>query len=387
MIVEPSPALGKSANPTDVVGGQTVTYTLTASNAAGASEMHDAWVVDCLPAGLTFDAYRTPSQGSTVTPIPGAGAPCAAGTTQLAWNVGDVDPGAGPDAGLHGHRHPGGHRQRDVHQPATLTGDSLAGTRSGPTDPGNPDGRLYTATANQTITVLGATLTKSADPTIDTIGQTVTYTVVGVLNPNVSYFNLSLIDTLPAGLDPNSVKLVSQDCENQDGTACDLTPGTILTPAPNGASTKIGLFFGNVAGEDHERTITILYNARVADVAAASAGDTLTNSAHLAWDNTSKPPPTDRRRRLRPDLGQRQRPDRRRSSRACRSPSRWTTRPSSRARPSTTRWTCDNADTATTSAAYNVSVTDAIPAGVVGPPGIHLDGGALTGPTATVPAA
>ena len=72
-IVEPAPSLTKSASPINVVGGQTVTYTLTAANAASASVLHDAWVVDCLPAGLTFDAYGTPPQGTTVTPTPGSG--------------------------------------------------------------------------------------------------------------------------------------------------------------------------------------------------------------------------------------------------------------------------------------------------------------------------
>jgi large repetitive protein len=377
-IVEPSPTLSKSANPTDVVGGQTVNYTLTAGNAASASEMHDAWAVDCLPAGLAFDAYQTPSQGSTVAPVPGAGAPCPSGTTQLAWNVGDVDPGVSPALMYTATVTPQATGLETFTNDATLTGDSLAGTRSGPTDPGNPDGRLYTATANQTVTVLGATITKSANPTIDTVGQTVTYTVVGVLNQNVSYFNLSVIDRLPPGLDPNSLQLVSQDCVNQDGTTCGLTPGTPLTSAPDGSDTDVGLLFGNAAGEGQDRIITIVYTLRVANVAAAKSGASLTDSVHLAWDNTAQSPPSSAAAtfdQTSPDASA----------------------PITVVEPSVSiakvvddstvepgqRFTytlrVSNADTPTTSAAYDVKVSDTIPAGVVVDSNSISDGGTLRG--------
>ncbi len=291
-IVEPSPSLTKSASPSNVVGGQTVTYTLTASNAASASVLHEAWVVDCLPAGLTFDAYGTPTQGSTVTPTPGAGAPCAAGTTQVEWNVGDVNPGALQSLTYTATVTPAATGKQTFTNNATLTGDSLPGTRTGPTDPGPAGGRLYTKTASRMITVLGANLIKTASPTAATIGQTVTYTVTATLNANVSYFNLTGIDTLPAGLNSASVSLVSVSCVNLDGTTCTLPVPTPLTPVASGSGTKIGLFFGNVTGTTQNRIVTVVYSAQVADVAAAKAGATLTNSAHIAWDNTALPPPT-----------------------------------------------------------------------------------------------
>jgi large repetitive protein len=377
-IVEPSPTLTKSADPTDVVGGQTVNYTLTAGNAASASEMHDVWVVDCLPAGLAFDQYQTPSQGSTIAPVLGTGAPCAVGTTQLAWNLGDVDPGVSPTLTYTATVSPEATGNETFTNDATLTGDSLAGARSGPTDPGNPNGRLYTVNTNRTVTVLGANLTKSANPTVDTIGQTVTYTVVGVLNQNVSYFNLSAIDQLPPGLDPNSLQLVSQDCVNLDGTTCKVTPGTPLTPAAEGSDTDVGLFFGKVAGEPQDRTITIVYTLRVADVTAAKAGATLTDLAHLAWDNTAQPPPSSAGATfdqtspdasapitvVEPNLSINKTVDQ------------------SAVEPGqsfTYTLHVQNADTVTTSAAFQVKVTDTIPAGVVVDPGSISDGGRLSG--------
>ncbi len=377
-IVEPNPALAKAANPTDVTGGQTVTYTLTASNAAGASVLHDAWVVDCLPAGLAFDAYQTPSQGTTVAAAPSAGSPCAANTTQLEWNVGDVNPGAAPTLKYTATVTPAATGLQTFTNTATITGDSIAGTRTGPTDPGPATGRLYTKTASRTITVLGAQLTKTATPTVDTIGQTVTYTVTATLNANVSYFNLSVIDTLPAGLDANSLQRVSQQCVNEDGTACDLPPGTPLTPSPSGATTKIGVFFGNVAGEAQGRIITIVYSAKVADVAAAKAGAKLTNSAHLAWDNTAKPPPANAGGTFDKTSTNANAPI------TVVEPSMSITKgvDDSTVEPGqsfTYTLHVRNANTATTSAAYNVTVTDTIPAGIVVDPTSISNGGALSG--------
>ena len=86
-------------------------------------------------------------------------------------------------ADLHRDRHPGRHRQADLHQ-HRHPDRRLAGrhpVRGRPTQ-ATSNGRLYTKTASQTITVLGANLVKSASPTAATIGQTVTYTVVGTLN-------------------------------------------------------------------------------------------------------------------------------------------------------------------------------------------------------------
>ena len=361
-----------------MVGGQVVTYKLTASNAASASVLHGAWVVDCLPAGLTFDAYGTPTQGSTVTPTPGGGAPCAAGTTQVEWNVGNVNPGASQSLTYTATVTPAATGKQTFTNNATLTGDSLPGIRTGPTDPGPTGGRLYTKTASRTITVLGANLTKTASPTAATIGQTVTYTVTATLNPNVSYFNLTGIDTLPAGLNPASVSLVSVSCVNQDGTTCTLPIPTPLTPAASGTGTKIGLFFGTIAGTPQLRIVTVVYSAQVADVAAAKAGATLTNSAHIAWDNTALPPPTSAGATF----------DQTSSSASAPitviEPSMSITKSvnATTVQPGQTfqyTLTATNADTATTSPAYNVTVTDNVPAGVVVDPASISNGGTLTG--------
>jgi large repetitive protein len=378
VVVEPKPAISKTASPTSVVGGQTVNYTLTASNAASASVLHDAWVVDCVPTQLTFNAYGTPTQGSTVPASPGAGSPCASGTTQLSWNVGDLAPGASARLTYTATVTPTAVGGQTYTNTATLTGDSLAGARTGPTDPGALNGRLYTTKVNRTITVLGASLTKTADPVIDTIGQTVTYTVTATLNANVTYFNLSAIDTLPAGLDPNSLSVVSQNCVNHDGSTCTLPPGVPMTLASAGSATKAGLFFGDVAGINQDRIITVVYSVRVADVPAAAAGVTLTNSAHLSWNLAAGPPPANAGVTFD------------RSSPSASAPIT-VVEPSMSIAKTVDDTTVEpgqtftytvratNANTATTSAAYNVAVTDKVPAGVVVDPLSISAGGVLVG--------
>ena len=78
-----------------MVGGETVTYTEPA-NAAGRPPLHDGWVLDCLPAGMTFAGYgRGPAGVSMSAPVPGDG-PTAARPhyTVLAWNLGDLAGGS-----------------------------------------------------------------------------------------------------------------------------------------------------------------------------------------------------------------------------------------------------------------------------------------------------
>ena len=144
-----------------VSGGDTVTFTLQASNAAGSSLLHAGWVIDCLPSGLTFVAYGTPSVGSTLPAEPSTGTGpggdgCASGTTQLAWNVGDVAPGAAAATLTYTATvEPNAPGKETFTNTAALTGDSLAGARAGPTDPGNAAGRLSTAGATSQVTVAG----------------------------------------------------------------------------------------------------------------------------------------------------------------------------------------------------------------------------------------
>ncbi len=61
---QPRPTLAKTTNqPGPVPGGTLVTFTLTAANvntnntSTNRTPLHDAFLVDCLPNGVVFDAY------------------------------------------------------------------------------------------------------------------------------------------------------------------------------------------------------------------------------------------------------------------------------------------------------------------------------------------
>ena len=75
-----------------------MTFTLNAANvntnntATNRPPLHDAFLVDCLPNGVVFDAYGA---NPGATPSAGTGTNgCAVGTTRLVWSLGDV--AAGP---------------------------------------------------------------------------------------------------------------------------------------------------------------------------------------------------------------------------------------------------------------------------------------------------
>ncbi len=373
-IVEPSSTMAKSVTPATATGGQTVTFTLTPRNAATASVLHDGWVVDCLPAGLTFLAYGTPTQGSTAPAVPGAGAACAGGTTQLSWNVGDLAPGAAPRLTYTASVDPTAAGGQKYTNAATVSGNSLAGARSGPIDPGNPAGRSYSAPASSTVTVAGGGLTKSVTPTTATVGQSVSYTTKAQFPANVTFYSAAIIDTLPAGIDAASVRLGTVGCANADGSACALTGATAL----NRSGTTIGWLLGDVAPTTQVRTVTLTYTATVADVGAAKAGARLTNRARLSWNTSRTPPPTSAGASFNQSSGNGAatvtvaEP----SLSIVKSVDDTTVEP---VQVVTYTVRVSNAAGATVSAAYNATVTDAVPAGVVVDPGSISNGGTLSG--------
>ena len=382
-IVEPSPSLTKSnsAPVGGVTAGQTVTYTLTAKDAAGRPPLHDGWVADCLPAGLTFAAYGAlPGGVSTLPPTAGTGANgCPATTELLAWNIGTLLAGSPITLTYTATVDPSVSGKQTYVNNASVTGDSLAQARTGPTDPGNAVGRLYTATATNTVTAAGAAATKTVTPKAATIGDTVTYTAGAQLPAGINFYNLSIIDTLPAGIDATSVVQGAVTCVNADTTPCSITSATALThTAGLGGSTLIGWLFGDVTQIPQVRTITISYTAKIADVPAAQRGVVLSNAAHVAWDNAVKTPPTAANYVFQKSSSNATAPV------TVLEPLLAIAKAVSSATPQpgdtfTYTLTVSNSAAANVSPAYNVTVTDAVPTGVVVAPGTISGVGTLTG--------
>lgn len=295
-VVEPDPSLTKTrvpAPPAAVAPGESLTFTLTASNAAGRAPLGDGFVVDCVPAGLVVTGYGTtsPEAYPTEAAAPGDGTNgCAAGTTRLAWNVGQLAGGASavlPYTVTVAPTAVGGDTYTNS---ATLTGGTL---QTGSPTP-DPTERTYTRTAAVDSVVVGGTVIKVIKPggtTTPTIGEWVTYRVTATVPADVTLYQASVIDTLPRGLDPASVVLEGGTIACTPSCTVGSTP---LTPATSGSSTRIGWSLGTLAPSAEVRTLTVEYSAKVADLSGPFpvAGTSLTNAAVISWNLTDKAVPT-----------------------------------------------------------------------------------------------
>ena len=385
---QPSPTLTKTTNHTaPAPGGTLVTYTLTAANAnvdgtgTDRPPLHDAFLVDCLPAGVTFDAYG-PNPGATPTPGTGAGTGgngCAVGATRLVWSLGDV--AAGPAlTRTYTARLPldavGGDAYTNT---AQLTGSSLDDGKTDPLAPDNANERTYSATASATVTIFGTALSKTVSPERATIGERLTWTVATGALQNTAFFEASLIDRIPAGID--DVRLESVECLilTSPVQPCGSVPGTTLTPVPQpDGSTLYGWTVGDVVVGDQPRGLIVTYSGRVADQPVNVAGRTVVNSAHTSWNTTNGRTPTTADfpfdRQGAPDS----------ATATVIEPKLTVAKAVSDATPDPTQRfgytvTVRNATGATVSSAFRIVVTDVVPRGVVVDPSSITAGGQLTG--------
>lgn len=294
-IRQPVPTLVKSNDAGATVrGGDTVTYTLTASNQSGRPPLHDVFVVDCIPAPLVFDDFVVGTPSPTFGPSAGDPATngCAVGSTYIAVGLGTLAPGASAE------------REYTVTVPSSVVGGDLltnsATLRGGSLDDGqatpqsaiNPDERIYSRTSTSDIEAEGIPLDKSVTPSQATIGETVTYTLEMLVPANQTFPDLAIVDTAPVGL--TSITLESSDCVTQSDpeVPCSLTvdPATgVLGPLvdpPGGDWQLVAFSLGQVAPAADDRLVTVTYTAVVADIAANLRGVALTNSAVIRWNGT-----------------------------------------------------------------------------------------------------
>ncbi|MEX0768693.1 MAG: hypothetical protein WD029_09495, partial [Microthrixaceae bacterium] len=289
-IVEPSPTIAKAANPTSVIGGQVVTYMLTAGNSNNRPPSHDTLIIDCLPSQISFDAF-TLNQGGTASTEPGTGANgCAVGQTRLRWEAGSILAGSSnrkllrytgivtPDA-------VGAARYTNT---VTLTGTTL---NNGYTP--SPEERVYTKTAEATVVVTELTITKGVFPERPTIGEQVDYTATVKVPKSTRYFNTSIIDVLPAGLDVTSPNFAttSVTCVLSGSSApCTGLSPLFGTPLASSGQT-VGWFAGDLPPDElNDRLITVAYKTVVLDNPANTAGAERKNSATARWSLDSSVP-------------------------------------------------------------------------------------------------
>jgi large repetitive protein len=388
-VVAPNPTITKSANPTsNVVIGQTVTYTLSLGNTSGRPTAYNPVVTDCLPGGLDFVAFGSAPSGTVTSDVPGDGTNgCASGTRKLTWQLQNSVLTAGAAAlqltftATVGST-AGGLAQ--IANTATLVSSTL--------DNGVNDAAVELVISRTSsaanVTVIGASTTKTlvaptgANPQA-TIGDTLRYRVSVTLPANVNFYKAFVQDTLPgSGSTPSVttsnvvVSCVAGAGASDPNCAADL-PAAGSTVAASGRST--GWLLGDVTSRPWVRTVTVEYDATVADVAANVRDFDLINTARLNWrENSSGAGPTNAASNLDkqgttgtattvnvrlPQLS------------IAKSASDTTIEPG---QVYTYRVDVANATSAFGSTAYNATVVDTIPAGVVvDPASLTASGGVL----------
>ncbi|MCB0965994.1 MAG: DUF11 domain-containing protein [Ilumatobacter sp.] len=291
-----APTFAKSSDESIVVGDQVVTYTLTASNPNNRPALHDAWITDCLPAGLTFESFGLGS-GTTLGPFPGGTSQsdgttaftnsCPSGTTFIAFGLDTLATGT-TQTRTYEARVDITAVAGDVYtNGATLTGGTLDDGATNPNVTPNPNERTVSRTDDVDITVPAAGETKTASPDRATIGQTVSYTFTATVPPNTNFYQSAALDILPPGLDPATFTFLGSDCDRltTPTTTCDLTATLMPNTVTDGdGNLLVGFLIGDVAGDPFQRVITVRYSAKVADVPANTAGAIVRNEALTAWD-------------------------------------------------------------------------------------------------------
>ncbi len=283
-VITPNPSVLKSASPTSVTAGQTVTYTLTARNNSSNSRptLFDAQMVDCVPAELTGVTLGSASQGSASI-VPDVS--CSG--TRIVWDIGALLSGSANYETLTYSVtvSPASAGNASYTNTARLTGYSLD-------DPG-ADRATQTASRLEEVTVLGAGLVKSVSPGAATIGQEVTYSVVATVPADVNFYDTALIDDVPSELAISGATLT---CEFAGGGDClaplqllDANAGDALTAS----GTLQGWWLGDIPSNSLARTFTLTYTGTVLDVAANTTGHAIVNDATLRWNitNTASAPP------------------------------------------------------------------------------------------------
>ncbi|HMD44717.1 MAG TPA: isopeptide-forming domain-containing fimbrial protein, partial [Acidimicrobiales bacterium] len=293
-IVEPKISMTKtdpnSGTGTPYPPGATVNFTLSVTNAAAASTAYGLVVTDVLPSGETVSG--SPSNGGVVTAGPGPG------ESTITWTF----PTGATIA-------PGGNQQLTYSatlpaQPVgstTFTDNATANVASLDTSlyPGaRTTGSRYMATAQDTVKLIGATVTKTVTPNQQIVGLDVTYTATVTIPANLSFPTFTAIDTLPDGMVFDSYGTAT--CQVSGGGSCgsDIVDTPLPTPTrdPSTGKTALAWFIGDVQAQSSARTVTLTYTAYPAKTyhngVAVKPNDVLKNSVATYWNDVVGSDPT-----------------------------------------------------------------------------------------------
>jgi fimbrial isopeptide formation D2 family protein/uncharacterized repeat protein (TIGR01451 family) len=323
-VAESKLVVSKTATPTeDLDAGDEVTYTVTLDNSAGTAPAYDVNIVDTLPEGLTYKAGSTTTTDNSGLTGTMGDPDIDAALNELTWgreqsSSVNLDIAAGGQvvftyiATVDDSVQPNQELTNDLAVDWTsLDGDPGPDLGVAVGTPGDENGeRLYSGESDATVTIANTSLQTSKTASGDTlpledqddgfrVGDIVTYTIeVDVMEGTHEAFKI--LDTLPAGMafvDFDAITPVGDG--STDGftyTAPSASAGVPTAPAA-GATGSLVFDLGTVvnAGDaDTENdTLTLVYRARIKDVAAVTVPDgnestddselTLTNSVRLSF--------------------------------------------------------------------------------------------------------
>ena len=252
-------AITKADSPDPVTVGQTLTYTLTASN-NGPANATGVTVTDTLPSGVTF-VSASPSQGT------------CSGTTTVTCSLGDLNNGSLRDRDHSGHPHRGG----DLSNTASVQGNQPDLNTSNNSD-------TETTTVNAAID-LALTMTDSPDPV--RVQQTLTYTLTVTNNGPSGATGVLVTDTLPSGVNFGSATPSQGTCNGTGTVMC------ALGSMSNGAQATISISVTPTAAGTITNSAVVQGNEPDSNGAnnTASETTTVTLSADVAITKTDDPDP------------------------------------------------------------------------------------------------
>jgi large repetitive protein len=297
-VVEPDLVVGKTQTsaPSGIVApGDTVNYTVTATNSTAPGNVSTAYevkLVDTIPDGMEV-VTGSLTEGGKV-----------AGET-IVWEVASIAPGASVTRTY----------QLRVEEPATAAStfeNKVAGTTQSLPDVGKepPAGARtsaftegayeaakngYESKANTSVRLVGATVSKEVAPVEGTIGTNLIYKLHMNLPPQINFFSTTVVDTLPNGIGYDA-PMISAECVKGCGETVE---GVELTPREGaGGTTLLGWFFGEkLAAAPAERELVIEFKAHIEDKkhggAEVVAGETLINHVVGLYDEAEGPEPTE----------------------------------------------------------------------------------------------
>jgi large repetitive protein len=289
-VVEPRLVLRKNLLPggrsTKVEVNEPVEYSTEVENIGG-SAAHEVAVVDTVPAGM-------------VIVNAGTGTPFEEGK-KIGWGITEIPAGTAKTLTY----------TLKVKEPATVASifnnkveavtQSLPNLEGGvlppqtrTAGPGAPEAG-YKGQAENTVTLIGATVSKSVSAAEGTIGSPLTYTLDMILPPGINYFNTTVVDTLPAGVEFD--ELLSAGC--LEGCEGETVVVKSLTPTDAGGLKYLGWYFGKEFKAGAPRKLEVKFKAHIRSTnrpapggTEVKKGDVETNNLIGLYNNSEKAEPT-----------------------------------------------------------------------------------------------